>query len=71
VVRSACAWPGRRCCRECGRRSSNLHANTLEAPVYWEQFAPELGRFDSSVVDTLIQQARSRRVRLLLLWFGT
>jgi beta-galactosidase GanA len=48
-----------------------LHANTLEIPVYWEQFEPEPGRFDTSVVDTLIQEARDHHVRLVLLWFGT
>ena len=48
-----------------------LHANTLEAPVYWEQFEPEPGKFDTSVVDTLIHQARNHGVRLVLLWFGT
>ena len=48
-----------------------MHANTLEAPVYWEQFEPAEGRFDFSLVDTLIQQARGHGVRLVLLWFGT
>ena len=48
-----------------------LHANTLEAPIYWEQFEPEPGRFDTSTVDLLIEQARVHRVRLVLLWFAT
>ncbi|MGD1088964.1 MAG: DUF5597 domain-containing protein [Verrucomicrobiota bacterium] len=48
-----------------------LHANTLEIPVYWEQFEPEPGKFDTSVVDTIIRQARGHNVRLVLLWFGT
>jgi hypothetical protein len=48
-----------------------LHANTLEIPVYWEQFEPEPGKFDTSVVDTIIKQAREHHVRLVLLWFGT
>jgi hypothetical protein len=48
-----------------------LHANTLEAPVYWEQFEPEKGSYDPSIVDTMIRQAREHHVRLVLLWFGT
>ena len=48
-----------------------LHANTLEIPVYWEQVDPEPGKFDTSVVDTLIRQAGEHNVRLVLLWFGT
>jgi len=46
-------------------------ANTLEVPVYWEQFEPEQGTFDPSIVDQLLQGARERNVRLVLLWFGT
>jgi len=48
-----------------------LHANTLEIPVYWEQFEPRPGQFDYSVIDTILAQAREHRVRLDLLWFGT
>jgi beta-galactosidase GanA len=49
----------------------SLHANTLEIPVYWEQFEPEPGRYDTSIIDAIVQQARERNVRLVLLWFGT
>jgi beta-galactosidase GanA len=48
-----------------------LHANTVEIPVAWEQIEPTEGRFDFSYVDTLVGQARQNDVRLVLLWFGT
>ncbi|HXM43147.1 MAG TPA: DUF5597 domain-containing protein [Bryobacteraceae bacterium] len=48
-----------------------LEANTVEMPVYWEQFEPEPGRFDYTAVDMLLSQARAHHVRLVLLWFGT
>ncbi|MGC2659745.1 MAG: DUF5597 domain-containing protein [Bryobacteraceae bacterium] len=48
-----------------------VHANTLEIPIYWEQFEPKHGQFDYSLIDAIIGQARSHGVRLVLLWFGT
>jgi beta-galactosidase GanA len=49
----------------------SLHANTLEIPIYWEQFEPKQGQFDYTVIDTIVTQAREHHVRLDLLWFGT
>ncbi len=48
-----------------------MNANTLEIPVYWEQIEPEEGTYDFSMVDLLLEQARERDVRLVLLWFAT
>nr|WP_229506755.1 DUF5597 domain-containing protein [Pseudoduganella rivuli] len=48
----------------------DVHANTLEIPVAWEQVEPVEGKFDFSYVDALVKQARQHKVRLVLLWFG-
>ena len=63
------AWPGT--LPKVWAAIDDLHANTLEIPVYWEQFEPEPGKFDPSIVDLMIKGAREHNVRLVFLWFGT
>ncbi|AMX03416.1 glycoside hydrolase [Microbulbifer thermotolerans] len=48
-----------------------MNANTLIIPVAWEQVEPKEGSFDFSFVDILLEQAREKGVRLVLLWFAT
>ena len=48
-----------------------LNVNTVEIPVYWEQFEPRQGQFDYKIIDTVVTEARLHHVRLVLLWFGT
>ena len=48
-----------------------LHANTLEAPVYWQNIEPQPGKYNFSEMDSLIMGARIHGLRLVLLWFGS
>src|ERR1700761_6338250 len=62
-------WPGS--LGEVWPAIESLHANTLEVPIYWEQFEPKPDQFDYSEVDLLLTQARREHAHLVLLWFGT
>ena len=57
--------------RSPSRRSSCIHGNTVEIPVYWDQVEPEEGKFDFTSVDALLASARRYGVKLILLWFAT
>lgn len=48
-----------------------MHANTVEAPVYWEQMEAEEGHFDFTNVDAIVNGAREHGLHVVLLWFGT
>lgn len=49
----------------------SMNLNTVLAPVYWEFLEPEENKFDFSLVDGLITEARKNDMKLVLLWFGT
>jgi beta-galactosidase GanA len=68
-LNNSSAWPG--VFDEVWPAVDRLHANTIEAPIYWEQMEPVQGKFDFSVVDALLASARAHKVHLVLLWFGT
>ena len=62
-------WPGM--LPQLWQSVTAMNANTLEVPVYWEQIESQQGKFDFSLIDTLLSQAREHKVRLVLLWFAT
>jgi beta-galactosidase GanA len=49
----------------------SLNLNTVLVPVYWELIEPAEGRFDFSLVDGLIEEARKHQLRLVPLWFAS
>lgn len=68
-IHNSSAWPSE--LPQVWQSLAALHANTLEAPVYWEQMEPQPGQFDFTNVDALVKGAREHNLHLVLLWFGT
>lgn len=53
------------------KQMAQKNLNTVLAPVYWELLEPVEGRFDFSLVDSMLLGARRQRLHLVILWFGT
>ncbi len=68
-IHNSSAWPSE--LPQVWDSMAALHANTMEAPVYWEQFEPSEGQFDYTNVDQLVEGARAHNLHVILLWFGT
>src|ERR1035437_264024 len=45
--------------------------NTAIASIAWEQFEPQEGKFDYSLIDGIIAQARANNLKLCILWFAS
>jgi len=45
--------------------------NTVLASIAWEQLEPQEGKFDYSIIDGIISQARENKLKLCILWFGS
>ncbi len=52
-------------------RLALLNLNTVITPAYWELVEPEEGRFDFALIDAQLREARQRKMRIVLLWFGS
>lgn len=68
-VNNSSAWPAM--LPQVWPAVERLHANTVSVPIAWEQIESVEGKFDFSFLDTLLEQAREHRKRLILLWFAT
>ncbi len=68
-IHNSSAWPSE--LSQVWQSMASLHANTVEAPVYWEEIESQRGRFDFGNVDQMIDGARAHNLHVVLLWFGT
>jgi hypothetical protein len=68
-VHNSSAWPSE--LPQIWESLKALNANTLEAPIYWEQVEPQPGQFDWTCVDAIVMGAREHGFRVVFAWFGT
>jgi len=68
-IHNSSAWPAE--LPQVWKSLDELHVNTVEAPVYWEQFEPQEGKFDYSNIDAVVDGARAHGLHVVVLWFGT
>lgn len=51
-------------------RMKTLGLNTVLVPAYWELMEPVEGKFDFTLIDRTILQARKFQLKVVFLWFG-
>lgn len=51
-------------------RMKALGLNTVLVPAYWELMEPQEGKFDFTLIDHTIDQARQNDLKVIFLWFG-
>lgn len=68
-VHNSSAWPSE--LPRVWKSLEELHANTVEAPAYWEEIEPQEGKFNWDNVDAVVKGAREHNLHVVLLWFGT
>lgn len=56
--------------REVMPRMKAAGLNTVLVPVYWEFLEPEEGKFDYTLLDAVVDEARKNSLKVGLLWFG-
>lgn len=48
----------------------SMGLNTVLVPAYWDLIEAEEGKFDFSLIDKAINQARANDLKIVFLWFG-
>jgi len=52
-------------------RLAKLNLNTVLVPVYWELIEPVEGKFDFTLIDGLVAEARKHSLKIVPLWFAS
>ena len=52
-------------------KCKQLGLNSAIASISWEQFEPQEGKYDYSLIDGLISEAEKNRLKLIVIWFGS
>jgi hypothetical protein len=68
-IHNSSAWPSE--LPQVWESLETLHANTIEAPIYWEQFERQPGAFDYTNVDQIVLGARAHHLHVVLVWLAT
>lgn len=50
---------------------TEMHLNTLLVPVYWDMIEPQEGQFNFALIDGMLKQARTHKMKVVVLWFGS
>lgn len=53
------------------KRMKEKNLNSVIASVSWELVEPEQGKYDFSLVDSIIYGAQKENLKLILIWFGS
>jgi beta-galactosidase GanA len=48
-----------------------MHLNSVIASISWEQFEPQEGVFDYSIIDGIIRQAEENEMKVAIIWFAS
>jgi Domain of unknown function (DUF5597)/Glycosyl hydrolases family 35 len=56
---------------EAMQNAKDMNVNTVIASVAWEQFEPQEGKFDFSLVDFILKEANEKKLKVILIWFAT
>jgi len=52
------------------RKMKRSRVNSVFVPAYWEFVEPQEGKYDFSLVDSVISNARKNELKIVFLWFG-